>query len=544
MSTDQKHDAMMSSSPRATAPSAWWEALQDELLVISADQQGIITYVSPSSQHLLGCSPTEIVGQRIGELLDLDDALSNPSDNNSHQAAANPDSQQTYFGSRVRPDGERIHLALFECNIFDDQENVVGTQAVGFDLTNRLNEELTLQRSEQKYRRLKEDLEVRVAERTAELQRINEMLLESEARYRSVVEDQTEFIARWLPGGTYTFVNEAYCRYVQRSREELVGSTFIPTIHEEDRARVEQEIASLTPERPSVTSEHRVYRADGSIGWNHWTNRALFDPAGRVEEYQSVGRDVTELKNAADTIREKEAHLVHVSRLATMGELVAGIAHEVHQPLHAAKIFAEAARRNLETAMPDGVSTAIDCMNEISDAVTRTAKIIRHLRAFTESTPVRFESINLNCVAREAAEIIAYEVRRTNVKLLWELAEDLPLVEGDQVQLEQVCVNLLMNACEAMLKSPFEDRRLVIQTSHDENYVIISYCDSGCGLGETDKNRLFDAFFTTKQQGMGMGLSLCQTIADAHDANIWAEDNEGPGLTLNFALPKPKRNDP
>lgn len=543
MSTDQNHKTMVSSTPGAPALSAWWEAWQDELLVYNTDQHGILTHISPSVQHLLGCSPDEIVGRPIGKLLDLDDASLNLLDKNTHQIAKNLSSQQTHFASRLRPDGKKIHLALFKCKLFDAQGNVVGTRAVGFDLTNRLNEELTLQRSEQQYRRLKEDLEVRVAERTAELQRINEMLLESEARYRSVVEDQTEFIARWLPGGTYTFVNEAYCRYVERSREELVGSTFIPTIHEEDRTRVEQEIASLTPEHPSVTSEHRVYRADGSIGWNHWTNRALFDSADRVEEYQSVGRDVTELKNAADTIREKEAHLVHVSRLATMGELVAGIAHEVHQPLHAAKIFAEAARRNLETSMPDGVSTAIDCMNEISDAVTRTAKIIRHLRAFTESTPVRFESINLNCVAREAAEIIAYEVRRTNVKLHWELAEDLPLVEGDQVQLEQVCVNLLMNACDAMIHSPIEDRRLLIQTFHDENYVTISYCDSGCGLGETDPNRLFDAFFTTKQQGMGMGLSLCKTIADAHDANIWAEDNDGPGLSLNFALPKPKRID-
>ncbi len=396
-------------------------------------------------------------------------------------------------------------------------------------------------RTADELRRLKEDLEKRVAERTAELRRTNEMLRESESRYRNVVEDQTEFIARWLPGGNYTFVNEAYCRYVRRPREELIGSTFIPTIFEEDRDRVEQEIASLTLENPSVTSEHRVYLADGTIGWNQWTNRALFDEEGQLEEYQSVGRDVTDLKRAADTIREREAHLAHVSRLATMGELVAGIAHEVHQPLHAAKTFAEAARRSLESGQPEGISTAMDCMSEISEAVSRTAKIIRHLRGYVKSKPLQFESVNLNCVVREAAEMIAYETRRAQVKLHWDLAIDLPLARGDQVQLEQVCVNLLMNAYEAMIDTPIEQRDLVISTSADNEHVKMSYSDSGCGIGSVDTNRMFDAFFTTKQRGMGMGLSLCKTIAEAHAGLIWAEPNTGPGTTFVFALPLPKR---
>jgi PAS domain S-box-containing protein len=409
-----------------------------------------------------------------------------------------------------------------------DQKNGVERNSV------RANDEL---------RRLKEDLKRRVAERTVELHRTNIMLRESESRYRSVVEDQTEFIARWLPGGTYTFVNEAYCRYVGCPREELIGSTFIPTIFNEDRARVEKEIASLTPEHPSVTSEHRVYLTDGKIGWNQWTNRALFDDEGRLKEYQSVGRDVTDLKKAADTIRERESHLAHVSRLATLGEMVAGIAHEVHQPLHAAKTFAEAARRSLESGQPEGIATAMDCMGEISEAVSRTAKIIRHLRAYAKSTPLQFESVNLNCVVREATEMIAYETRRAQINLHWNLAEDLPLVRGDQIQLEQVCVNLLMNACEAMMDIPIEQRDLVISTSFDHEYVKMSYRDSGCGIDSVDDNRLFDAFFTTKQRGMGMGLSLCKTIAEAHTGMIKAESNDGPGTNFVFALPLSERRE-
>jgi signal transduction histidine kinase len=127
------------------------------------------------------------------------------------------------------------------------------------------------------------------------------------------------------------------------------------------------------------------------------------------------------------------------------------------------------------------------------------------------------------------------------VKLHWELAGDLPLVRGDQVQLEQVCVNLLINAYEAMLDTPIEGRKLMISTSADERYVMMTYRDSGRGIGQTDRARLFDAFFTTKPRGMGMGLSLCKTIAEAHAGEIWAEPNPGSGATFVFALPLPKR---
>jgi C4-dicarboxylate-specific signal transduction histidine kinase len=151
--------------------------------------------------------------------------------------------------------------------------------------------------------------------------------------------------------------------------------------------------------------------------------------------------------------------------------------------------------------------------------------------------------VNLNCVVREAAEMIAYETRRAQVKLHWDLANDLPLARGDGIQLEQVCVNLLMNACEAMMDTPIEQRDLLISTSSDDEYVMMSYRDSGCGIGSVDANRLFDAFFTTKQRGMGMGLSLCKTIAEAHAGLIRAESNDGPGANLIFALPLPERRE-
>lgn len=523
----------MATDHKSLAPEESQSHAIGDYVFFSHDPDGTITFVSPSIEKVLGMEADMVLGHNWRDLAgkwfveaaEIERTLVDDDDDGPRFYKYTIEVEHADGGTRLWEVQQRPML--------DAHGGYQSMEGIAKDIT-----ETTRTRDE--LRRLKEDLEKRVAERTAELRRINKKLRESESRYRTVVEDQTEFIARYLPGGKYTFVNEAYCRYVRRPGEELIGSTFMPTIHEDDRQRVEQEIASLTPEHPLITSEHRVYRADGSIGWNQWTNRALFDDKGRIKEYQSVGRDVTDLKLAADTIREREAHLAHVSRLATMGELVAGIAHEVHQPLHAAKTFAEAARRSLESGQPNSIDMAMDCLSEISEAVTRTAKIIRHLRAYTKGKPLEFASVNLNCVVREAAEMIAYETRRFQVKLDWALAHDLPLVRGDQVQLEQVCVNLLINAYEAMLDNPLDQRHVVIGTMADERYVMMTYTDSGQGISETDRHRLFDAFYTTKPRGMGMGLSLCKTIAEAHAGQIWAENNDDSGATFIFALPHPK----
>lgn len=495
---------------------------------------GEITFISPSVEQVLGFRPEEMLGHNWREWV----GEQNRGRQTAEQVQQAVEAGTAFFKFDLEvthADGSTRLLEVQEHALFDEAGNYRAMEGIAKDIT-------TETRTAEELQRLKKDLEQRVAERTAELIRINEKLKESESRYRNVVEDQTEFIARWLPGGKYTFVNEAYCRYVHKSRNELVGSTFIPTIHEDDRARVEREIASLTPERPSITSEHRVYRPDGSIGWNHWTNRALFDDQGNLEEYQSVGRDITDLKEAADTIREREAYLAHVSRLATMGELVAGIAHEVHQPLHAAKTFAEAARRSLDSGTAEGSARAKDCMQEISEAVSRTAKIIRHLRTFTKPKPIQFESLDLNDIVQEAAEIISFETGRAGARLHWDLSVDLPTVRGDQVQLVQVCINMLINAYDAMNEVPEQRRNLVISTKSDKQNIELSFCDAGCGISDEQKQRLFDAFYTTKPHGMGMGLSLCQTIAEAHGGKISAFSNTGPGATFVVSLPIPKRN--
>ncbi len=421
--------------------------------------------------------------------------------------------------------------------------------------------------SELKYQRLldelqkhKQDLEQHVLDRMTELLQSNERLRASETRYRSVVNNQTDFVIRWLPGAIFTFVNEAFCRQLGKTSDELLGTSFLPIIHSEDATAFQEVIEQLGLENSYADFENRILLPDDTFCWTHWTNQILFDGGGRFLEFQSVGCDITELKNAADTIREKEAHLAHVSRVATMGELVAGMAHEIHQPLHAAKTFAEAARRNLEMSLDNSetlknpqaqnnlettatkhIKTAIDCTLEISNAITRTAKIIRSLREFTHFRPVKFELLDLNRVVNEASELIAYETRKAQVKLIFDLTSGIPDIQGDPIQLQQVCVNLLMNACEAMVETPAEERQIAITTHFDSSHVRLAFRDAGCGVAEKNWGKLFDAFHSTKQQGMGMGLSLCKSIAEAHGGKMERQRNEGSGMTFVLELPRLRR---
>jgi PAS domain S-box-containing protein len=427
-------------------------------------------------------------------------------------------------------DGSTRLMEVQERAWYDCQGKYISMEGICKDITEAAHssEELT---------QLKYELEHRVADRTAELHQINARLRESEARYRDVVEGQTEFIVRWRPDWEYTFVNQAYCRFFDRSPADLIGSELLPTVFAEDLALLQQAIAGLTPEAPTCTIEHRVNLPDGSVGWTQWTNRAFFTPTGEVREYQSVGRDITQLKLAADTIREKELHLQHISRLATMGELVAGIAHEVHQPLHAAKTFAEAARRNLESNRPDGVATAIDCMQEISEAILRTAEIIRRLREYTKPHASEYEWLDLNSLVMVATQILAYETRKAHVDLVFELEENLPRIQGDHVQIEQACVNLLLNAFEAMGSLPEDSRRLTIRSKTTNGCIELTFRDVGCGVSPEFQGRVFDAFFSTKAKGMGMGLSLCKNIAEAHGGSLSHDPNQGPGATFTLAIP-------
>jgi PAS domain S-box-containing protein len=354
----------------------------------------------------------------------------------------------------------------------------------------------------------------------------------SEKRYRAVVEDQTELICRFLPDGTYTFVNGAYCRYFQRSPEELLGRTFWAFIPPEHQPAAREFLASITPGHPVATREHEVLAPGGEVRWQQWRDRAFFDDRGRVVEYQAVGRDITERKHVEDAMQG----LAHAARLAVMGELTASIAHEINQPLNAILNNADAAELLLE----DG-SGRLDEVRQILADIRkddlRASEVIRHARELLRRREPERRPLDIGELVTGVLQLLGRDADRRQVALEPRLVSGLPVVCGDKVHLEQVLLNLLLNGMDAMASTPVPQRRLAVRTARRDGAVEVAVMDNGPGIPATALPRLFESFFTTKKDGMGLGLPLARSIVEAHGGRIWAENRPGGGAAFRITLP-------
>ncbi|GEP60394.1 MHYT domain-containing protein [Reyranella soli] len=246
---------------------------------------------------------------------------------------------------------------------------------------------------------------------------------------------------------------------------------------------------------------------------------------------------VSKRNRAEEALRQTRAELAHIQRVTTMGELAASISHEVMQPLGAGVTNAEAALRWLSAQPPD--------LDEVRQAIggavkdgRRALEIIGRIRSLIKKEPPRKDALEVNEAIVELIALSRDEVMKNNVSVQAQLAEGLPLIQGDRVQLQQVILNLIINAVEAMSGVSEGSRRLLIATGKDASgRVLVSVQDSGPGLKPESVERLFDSFYTTKPGGTGMGLSICRSIVEAHGGRIWATPNAGPGITMQFTLP-------
>jgi len=229
--------------------------------------------------------------------------------------------------------------------------------------------------------------------------------------------------------------------------------------------------------------------------------------------------------------------LAHVLRIATMGELTTALAHEINQPLTAIRSNAQAALRFMNTGAPD-----LNELREIPDDIIaddrRAAEVIIRLRALLKKQIVANEPLDINVIVDEVVGLLHSDAVIKNVSMEWDLAEDLPTVRGDRIQLQQVLLNLILNSFDAMEAMPVGKRRLVLQTAwQDEKTVGVSIQDTGVGLKGQDPDRLFKPFHTTKAEGLGMGLAISRSIIEAHGGKIWARENPDRGATFQFTLP-------
>lgn len=367
--------------------------------------------------------------------------------------------------------------------------------------------------------------------------RAEKSLRESEQRYRNVVETQTELICRYLPDGTLTFVNDAYCRNFGRSRDELVGRPFVELIPESQRADALKHIEAIGRGRHGETYEHQVMRPGGSIGWQQWTDHAIRNAEGSVVEIQGIGRDITDLKAADMEAEQRRKEVTHLTRVTILGELSGALAHELNQPLTAILSNTQAAQRLL-ARVPPNLRMVGEILDDIVTDDLRAGEVITRLRALLKKGETSFQPLDLNEVTTDVLTLARSELVERRVTVDTRLAPGLPGVRGDRVQLQQVMLNLLLNACEAMSGTAPADRILTVSTAlSDDGLLLISIADRGSGVGPDAADRLFEPFFTTKPQGLGLGLSICRSIIDAHGGRLWADNNADRGATFTFALP-------
>jgi C4-dicarboxylate-specific signal transduction histidine kinase len=263
----------------------------------------------------------------------------------------------------------------------------------------------------------------------------------------------------------------------------------------------------------------------------------VFDEAGRFAGYRGVGRHVTERKRAEEALRSAHAELAHAHRITTMGQLAASIAHEVNQPITATVANAEAGLSWL-AAQPPNLEQVRESLEGIVSDGLRAGDVIGRIRALVRKEPQQRVALDINAVVVEVIALTRIEIARNRVMVRTQLAEGLPPIQADRVLLQQVILNLIMNAVEAMSAMGDGERELLISTIRDaSNSLSVSVRDSGPGLDAKTMDRLFDAFFTTKSKGMGMGLAICHSIIETYGGRLWAGANEPSGAIFQFTLP-------
>ena len=403
---------------------------------------------------------------------------------------------------RPTPDGGRRYVSVSGLPVFDQAGRFVGYRGVGRSTTAQ--------------------------------KRAQEALREMQAQVRRLVEANIIGIETWHVDGRILEANDAYLRILGYSREDLVSGLLRwpdltpPESLDISFARFEE------VKRTGIWQTHQkeYFRKDGS-------RVPVLIGATLLDEERGVSFvvDLTEQKRAEDALREAQMQLAHANRLETMGQLTASIAHEVNQPIAATMTNAQTALRWLSFDPPnmDGAREALD--NIVRDAA-RAGDVVHRIRNLTRRARTPHDRLEINAAVQEVIELTHTEAMRNGVSVRTELAEGLPPVRGDRVELQQVVLNLILNAVEAMSGMSEGPRELRIATSKtDAGDILVAVSDSGPGLAPAVQENLFKAFHTTKPNGLGLGLSICRSIVESHGGRLWASANAPRGAVFQFTLP-------
>jgi PAS domain S-box-containing protein len=367
------------------------------------------------------------------------------------------------------------------------------------------------------------------------LQDLYESLQSSEDRLRRVINTIPAHVWSTLPDGSVDFINQRLLESTGLSMEALLGSGWQSIIHPDDRTRFIAKWRSALAAGEPAEMEARVWTAQRDYRSLLVRNVPLRDGYGQIVKWYGTGIDIEDRKRAEESLRKAQADLAHANRVTTMGELSASLAHEINQPISGAITNASTCLRRLDRAQPDIEGARVAASRIIRDA-NRAAEIIDRVKLLFRKGVVTKERLDVNEVIREMEILLHNEATQHSVSVQTKLAADLPLIAADRVQLQQVLMNLMINSIDAM-KAVDGPRQLTLGTRNDsDEQLLVSVADTGIGLPANQASQIFNAFFTTKEHGTGMGLRISRTIIEAHGGRLWATDNHPRGASFHFTL--------
>lgn len=365
-----------------------------------------------------------------------------------------------------------------------------------------------------------------------------ESALQNEVAFRKAMEDsvQTGLRARTLDG-RITYVNPAFCRMVGYSPKELIGrQPPMPYWAEEylDETRA-MHAKVLAGEAPRQGFEIKLKRRNGEIFDALIIEAPLIDSQGRHTGWMGSVVDITEQKRIAELARQQEERLQASARLITMGELASSLAHELNQPLAAIASYATGCRNLIAAGAPQ--SEIDGAIAKCQEQAQRAGRIIRRIYEFVRRQEPKSEPCDIGMLLGDLIALLDGDARRQRVRIQRDVAPDLPLVQADRILLGQALLNLMKNAIDAMSQTDEGSRILTVRAAQQDGQMLVSVADRGCGITPETAAQLFEPFYTTKQEGLGVGLKICRSVVEAHHGRLWHEANPAGGTIFHIALP-------
>jgi PAS domain S-box-containing protein len=474
--------------------------------VVGMDADGIITSWNKQAEEIFGWRPSEALGRRMSETIIPMQYRSSHERGLRHffQTGRGPILNQRIEITALRRDGSEFPVELSVTPL--KSGDTWSFSSFIRDISDRKRSEEQLRTSELNLRRMTET--------------IPEMLWSATA------------------DGAIDYCNARVLDYTGLSHEEIQGNGWMKTIHPDDADNSARAWTDAVESGNPFQFEFRCLRAsDGMYRWCVSSALPLRASGGSILKWYGTVVDFHDRRQAQEELRNTQAELAHVNRVMTMGELTASIAHEVNQPLAAIIASCDSCTAWLASEPPN-LDKARAAASRMIQAATQASEIVQRVRALFKKTPSATTSVDMNELIEETISFVHHEAQRKNVSLRADLGAGLPTVGGDRVQLEQVILNLMMNGIESMAGLDRQPKQILIRSAlPNPGELLVSVADTGPGIDAEHADRLFAPFFTTKPQGIGMGLPICRSIIEAHGGRLWAENNDSGGAVFHFMLP-------